>query len=177
MPFPRRSSHPQSSYSGGRVKANYQFVLRLCHVWHRRLFTALYSNWPVGLSLTLHLRRRPKALDCGYEPRVGLFASSSWVRLYKRPCHRLRNTTTVGHHAAAHCRRDSGRTYRPKARTPRSAQHSSRKRLPTLRRFDQRVWRRLKSAFGTNAKCRAGPEMSAVWGRPDISPTCPKRRE
>jgi len=51
-----------------------------------------------------------KALDCGCEPRVGLFASSSWVRLYKRPCHRLRNTTTVGHHAEAHCRRDSGRT-------------------------------------------------------------------
>jgi hypothetical protein len=33
------------------------------------------------------------------------------------------------------------------------------------------------SPVGTNAKCRRGPEMSAVWGRPDISPTCPKRRE
>jgi hypothetical protein len=33
------------------------------------------------------------------------------------------------------------------------------------------------SAIGTNAKCRPDPEMSAVWGRPDISPTCPKRRE
>src|SRR6266436_7111102 len=31
--------------------------------------------------------------------------------------------------------------------------------------------------IGTNAKCRPDPEMSAVWGRPDISPTCPKRRE
>jgi hypothetical protein len=26
-----------------------------------------------------------------------------------------------------------------------------------------------ESAIGTNAKCRPGPEMSAVWGRPDIS--------
>ena len=109
-----------------------------------------------------------KALDCGYEPRVGLFASSSWVRLYKRPCHRLRNTTTVGHRAAAHCRRDSGRTYRPKARTPRSAQHSSRKRLPTLRRFDQRVWRRLKSAFGTFATGQETRTKAALGPGTDI---------
>src|SRR4030088_742023 len=34
-----------------------------------------------------------------------------------------------------------------------------------------------ESGIGTNAKCRPDPEMSAVWGRPDISPTCPKRRE
>src|ERR1700730_18919625 len=30
------------------------------------------------------------------------------------------------------------------------------------------------SASGPNAKCRTGQEKSVVWGRPDISPTCPK---
>src|ERR1700730_7488339 len=32
------------------------------------------------------------------------------------------------------------------------------------------------SASGPNAKCRPGPEMSAVWGRPDIPPTSRNRR-
>jgi len=32
------------------------------------------------------------------------------------------------------------------------------------------------SAHGTNAKCRPGPEMSAVWGRPDIPQTSRNRR-
>jgi hypothetical protein len=37
MPFPRRSSHPQSSYAGGDVRASYYTVLHLCHVWARLL--------------------------------------------------------------------------------------------------------------------------------------------
>src|SRR6267154_4377021 len=31
------------------------------------------------------------------------------------------------------------------------------------------------SVYGTNAKCRPGPETSAVWGRPDIPRTSRKR--
>ena len=36
--------------------------------------------------------------------------------------------------------------------------------------------RQLMSTYGTNAKCRARPEMSAVWGRPDIPGTSRNRR-
>jgi hypothetical protein len=32
------------------------------------------------------------------------------------------------------------------------------------------------STHGTNAKCRLRPEMSAVWGRPDIPRTSRNRR-
>ena len=54
MPFPRRSSHPQSSYSGGGVKANYQFVLRLCHVWDRpQLLSAVHARGGFGPRLRI----------------------------------------------------------------------------------------------------------------------------
>ena len=55
MPFPRHSSHPQSSYAGGDVRTSYYVVLRLCHGWARLLLLSAGRRHTAGFCPT----RRP----------------------------------------------------------------------------------------------------------------------